>query len=258
MKALLLFVCSSLTACYSTMSPEAPLAIEIQQPKGASTTVFEEGTWSYFLQHLPTVAGDIVDYTGTPIRNQAKHVAILNYDVGKRDLQQCADALIRLRAEYLFAQKRYNEIAFRFTSGEWYRYKDYVAGVRPAIIARQIYAGEVKPVAVSHATLRSYLDIIYAFAGTQSLYRDLLPATDFRVGTIIITPGSPGHCCMVIDETTNAAGQKRFKLVESYMPAQSIYVLKNPEDGSAWYPLQKGTITTASYQFTKYALKKFE
>ncbi len=37
--------------------------------------------------------------------------------VGKRDLQQCADAVMRLRAEYLLSVKADDKIAFHATDG---------------------------------------------------------------------------------------------------------------------------------------------
>ncbi len=56
---------------------------------------------------------------------------------------------------------------------------------------------------------------------------------------MFIKGGFPGHAVLVADVAENATtGEKRFLLVQSYMPAQQMHVLKNPAaaDGSPWYP----------------------
>jgi len=45
-------------------------------------------------------------FSGEKIANQNNHEAVFNLDVGNQDLQQCADAIIRLRSEYLFKSKK--------------------------------------------------------------------------------------------------------------------------------------------------------
>ncbi|HJW17383.1 MAG TPA: DUF4846 domain-containing protein [Flavisolibacter sp.] len=225
-----------------------------------SLVSFNSNSWEYFLQHLPITEGVVVDYKGNPIANQDKQSGIIPYDVGSRDLQQCADALMRLRAEYLFGQERNSAIGFHFTDGQYYSFADYCNGKRPVAKGNTVQFIQSIPVPVSHNALRSYLDIVYTWAGTISLYHYLKPANDFGVGVIIITPGSPGHCCIIIDEKLSSKGERLFKLVEGYTPAQTMYVVSNPihPSISPWYALRKGTITTASYQFENYALRRFD
>ena len=231
-----------------------PVAANIITP-----ATFKEGSWQHFLQNLPVTEGNIVEYTGTLASNQRKHVAIVNYDVGSRDLQQCADALMRLRAEYLFKQKRYHDIAFHFTSGDLYLYNDFCKGLRPRIQGHSVKFVQSNAIEVSHQSLRRYLDIVYTYAGTISLAKELHPTQKFTVGTVIIKPGSPGHCCMIVDEGINEKGEKLDKLAEGYTPAQSIYILKNPVDGTAWHTLKlNAPLETASYYFGSYQLGVFE
>jgi hypothetical protein len=217
-------------------------------------------SWSFFLQHLPVTTGKILDYRGKPVPDQDKQAGIISFDVGARDLQQCADALMRLRAEYLFARQRYEEIGFHFVSGQLYAWKDYCKGLRPVARGNAIVFTHGATAEYTHESLRNYLDLVYTYASTISLAKELKPASDFAIGTIIIHAGSPGHCFIIIDEARNTEGAKVFKLAEGYTPAQSIYVLRNPEEAgtSPWYKLSKGTISTASYTFTSYQLKKFE
>lgn len=218
-------------------------------------------SWQYFLQHLPTTDKPILDFKGNPISDQSKHFLILTYDVGNSDLQQCADALMRIRAEYLYSRMKYSQIGFHFNSGNFYSWEDYLQGIRPRLkgrILKLVYAAA--PCKKSHVTLRKYLDIVFAYANTVSLCRELKTTDRLETGTVIIFPGHPGHCCMIMDEAVTEKSDTVFKIVEGYMPAQSIYVLSNPYDPqlNPWYHLGKGEITTASCIFRSYYLKKFE
>lgn len=222
--------------------------------------VADSSSWKYFLQHLPEKSGPVVNYKGQLVSNREKHFSIINYDVGSRDLQQCADALMRLRAEYLFAQKRFEEIGFHFVSGDYYSFNAYCHGKIPIAKGNGVVFISSPPKEKNAVSLRTYLDLVYTYASTISLASELKTAEEFSIGTVIIHPGSPGHCFIIMDEAITSSGEKLYKLVEGYTPAQSIYVLKNtsePELGY-WHSLKQGTITTASYQFDSYQLKKFE
>jgi len=255
-------LCLSPFICCDRIQPQISTGHEppLVEQKELKRRKFAEGSWQSFLQNLPLKQGLVIDYRGEAVSPQTKAAAIIDYDIGRQDLQQCADALIRLRAEYLYAQKRYSEVGFHFTSGHYYSWDQYTAGVRPRVKGSKVQFYKTDPRQQDHRSLRAYLDIVYAYAGTISLASELKHANGFEVGTIIITPGSPGHCTIIIDEATNERGEKLYKLAEGYTPAQSIYVLSNPIDSSIspWYKLSQGDIKTASYIFKNFFLRRFE
>jgi hypothetical protein len=243
------------------VSPVSTLTPASVQNSRIQPAAYPEGSWQDFLRHLPTADKPILDYRGRPIENQAKHVEILTYDVGTADLQQCADALIRIRAEYLFAQGRHGDIGFHFTGGGYYSFADYSKGIRPVNKGgRLAFLYIAPPSEKTHQELRKYLNIVYMYANTISLCKELKPADRFETGTVIIHPGSPGHCSLIIDEAVVGGKDTVYKLAEGFMPAQSIYILSNPYEPqlNPWYHLHKGTITTVSFEFQNYYLRKFE
>jgi hypothetical protein len=222
---------------------------------------YSPDSWPYFLQHLPTEDKPILDFRGNLVQNQEKHFAILAYDVGSTDLQQCADALIRLRSEYLFSRKKYAQIGFYFNSGLHYYWIDYLKGMRPVFRnGQQVLAKTNSTTEPTHACLRKWLDIVYTYANTVSLCKELKTAGGLQTGTVIIFPGHPGHCCMIVDEALTDKQDTLYKIAEGYMPAQSIYILSNPyePEWNPWYHLGKTDINTASCNFRSYYLKKFE
>ena len=63
--------------------------------------------------------------------------AVIDIDVGSTDLQQCAEAVIRLRAGYLLQAGCADRIAFDFTSGYRVYWSDWRAGHRPVVSGKQ-------------------------------------------------------------------------------------------------------------------------
>lgn len=222
-----------------------------------------DNSWPQFLQNLKLedFGKPILKYDGSEINDQQHHVAILPYDIGTLDLQQCADALIRLRAEYLFQQKKYDKIGFEFTSGDYYSWQQYYEGYRPIINRNNVrFSKSAKSTSKdSYQDFRKYLDIIYTYAGTISLSKELKTSnnkTEFNIGDLIITPGSPGHVVMVVDKISNKS-QHRYALAEGFTPAQSIHILSINDN--PWFDIKPSKdISTPRYYFKNVVIKSFE
>ena len=233
-------------------------------PPGYSRKNYDESSWQYFLQNLNLKPSGtkILDFRGKPIYNQSSHVGIIDYDIGKKDLQQCADAIIRLRAEYLYKQKAYSDIEFKFTSGHNYKWLDHAKGIRPKINGNNVTFVQNEKADASYSNFRYYLDIIFTYAGTISLNRDLekIPRNkNLEIGDIIIKPGSPGHAVLIVDRVHDNKGNYLYLIAEGYTPAQSIHILKSGKRKiSPWFKIdKKGAISSNRYFFSNPNIRRF-
>lgn len=234
-------------------------------PKGYEWQNEKVGTFAEFLVHQNLLPTDfpLRDYTNQPMSNQNFHAAILSMDVGNQDLQQCADAWIRLYAEYLWKEKRYDEIQFQFTSGQSMSWNDFKKGMRTQEDGERVRFFQKAKYDDSYQNFRRYLNLVFQYAGTISLDREsrlVKNNADIRVGDLLITPGSPGHCVFIVGISKNKNGKKLYLLAESFMPAQDIHIIKNPRSrNSPWYELDvHAPVTyTAKYHFKPTAIKRF-
>jgi hypothetical protein len=194
--------------------------------------------------------------------NQTAHHVVLDVDVGPEDLQQCADVVIRLRAEYLFSGPCRDAIRFNFTSGDTARWSEWRDGIRPQVRGNEVSWRRTAEADDSYANFRSYLDTVFTYAGTASLERELSPVTDPakpRVGDVFIQGGFPGHAVIVVDVAEDSAGSRVFLLAQSYMPAQDIHVLRSFEETDPWYVARsEGVLVTPEWDFRHRDLKRFK
>jgi hypothetical protein len=220
------------------LTPSDDVLARFGMPVGFHQHITAGNSFGSWLIHLPLKAKGTPTktYKSDIARTDAYTAAVVDMSIGSQDLQQCADAVMRLRAEYLYHQKQYYAIAFNFTSGFKCDYVHYANGYR--------YANDkwVKEAAkdYSYPTFMRYMNLIFSYAGTISLEKELVKVNngrDMRPGDVFIHGGSPGHCFIVLDVVENTAREKKFLLAQSFMPAQNIQVLQQSSD--AWFSLQQ-------------------
>ncbi|HQO22220.1 MAG TPA: DUF4846 domain-containing protein, partial [Spirochaetota bacterium] len=210
---------------------------------------------------------------GTPVKlfdgslknRQDVHCSILDIDTGKKDLQQCADAVMRLRAEYLYKTGQYEKIHFNFSNGFRADYHKWKLGYRIRIRSNQVSWIKTAEADNSRKTFREYLDVVFMYAGSASLERELkkVPISKVSPGDVLIQGGSPGHALIVMDTAEDIkTGRRIFILAQSYMPAQDIHIVINPENEeiSPWYEADPSVkqINTPEWNFTIDDLMRFK
>jgi len=235
-------------------------------PKGYFWSKEEPGSFSEYLINFPLHPRNfpVRDFNAVPIQRQNNHAAILNIDVGDKDLQQCADAWIRLYAEYLWNQNRFEEIGFEFTSGQFFSWTDYKKGLRTREKGNRVQFIKTKKFDDSYESFRQYLNLIFRYAGTISLNKEcysISKNSNIKPGDLLIKPGSPGHSVIIVGVAKNSAGKRLYLLAESFMPAQDIHVLVNRQKPnlSPWYELDVNApkTVTAKYIFQPTSIKRF-
>jgi Domain of unknown function (4846) len=214
----------------------------IPLPDGFERPKADSGSFCGYLRNIGLKPQTTVYlFNGQPKQNQTAQYALLNISVGDKDLQQCADAVMRLRAEYYFEQKAFDKIIFFDNNHTAYRF--------------------ASPYSRDH--FDKYLTRVFGMCGSASLSKQLRPVTNFadiKPGDVLIRGGFPGHAVIVMDVAANAAGKKIYLLAQSYMPAQDIHVLKNPMNDvlSPWYEADSNTaILTPEYKFTQQELMEW-
>ncbi len=268
--AVTLFCCSSVSSPKVTDSDRIhsegkTLEDRILLPSGYSRISSDSTSFTTYLRNLKLKPdGSTVKlFSGIDKPWQHVHVAVIDMEIGKKDLQQCADACMRLRAEYLWKTKQFDKIHFNLTNGFKMEYSKWREGNRLQVDGNKTSWKMTGNASTSYESFRSYLDQVFMYAGTLSIEKELVEKSlnEILPGDVFVVGGSPGHAAMVADVAVNDSGEKIFLLAQGYMPAQEIHIIKNPNDEtlSPWFSNQfSGALETMEWTFEKFKLGRFE
>ena len=244
----------------------ATISDRVLLPEGFKRVAYPKGSFQSYLRNyaLKPFGTKIINYDKTEYYWQKGHIGILDISVPENGLQQCADALIRIRSEYLWENNQKEAIGFNFTSGHYCSWINYAEGFRPNINGRKVTFHKAAQPNHSKTNFYKYLNLIYMYSGTLSLYNELESIklnSDIQLGDMLILGGSPGHIMMVCDEIVNQKGEKKYLLFQGNTPAQSVHLVKNLEDSvfSPWYSLKiDNTIPVSNFTFSSAKFVRFK
>lgn len=241
------------------------LQTRFNPPTGFERNNVDVSSFAYYLRNLPLKkAGALVKYYDGDLKgNYNVYEAVVNLEIGKRNLHQCADAVMRLKAEYLWSTGQYDQIHFNFTNGFRVDYSEWMKGKRMVVKGNKTYWINGAARTNNYQSFWKYMELIFNYSGTLSLDRELNSKSvkDLKIGDVFILGGSPGHAIIVADVVVNpSTGEKRFLLAQSYMPAQETQILKNPnDDNSPWYSDNFGEVlNTPEWSFYANQLKGWD
>ena len=264
---ILLYIVCPLSACAQDKQhinkQGTTVETRIRTPKGYIRERANPDSFAAYLRNLSLKphGTDVKFHNGSSKGKSWVYVAVVDMEIGTKDLQQCADAVIRLRAEYLYKHKRYDDISFNFTNGFKAAYSEWMKGKRISVKGNTVNWVQSAKASNNYTDFRKYLDVVFTYAGTLSLSKELKEKSidQMQIGDVFIQGGSPGHAVIVIDIAINPeTKEKAFLLAQSYMPAQDIQILNNTEDNSPWFSTNFGnTLNTPEWYFKKTDLKEF-
>ncbi|MDQ2087810.1 DUF4846 domain-containing protein [Herbivorax sp. ANBcel31] len=234
-------------------------------PEGFERVSVEEGTFEEYLRTLPLKphGSPVLFYDGRE-KPRNVHEAVIDMDIGDRNLQQCADAVRRLRAEYLYAKGHYDRIQSTYVNGFIADYATWMEGNRIVVEGNNAYWVHRAEYSNEYESFRKYLEMVFSYANTVTLEQELksIDVEDMQIGDVFMKGPLPGHCVIVVDMAKNIeTGEKLFMIAQSYMPAQDIHVLKNNTDDSIspWYSINFGEVlSTPEWTFYDDQLMRFD
>lgn len=163
---------------------------DIPLPAGCVRVNYPVASFSQWLRNVNLKRDKTVyKFDGTPKDNQTAQFAVLDISTGDQNLQQCADAVIRLRAEYLYNTRKFHEMIFTDNNNTPYRFQE----------------------PYTRRNFDKYLKRVFGMCGSASLTKQLkehIEMKNISAGDVIIRGGFPGHAVIVMDVATNNNGKK--------------------------------------------------
>lgn len=224
--------------------PVEPLEARFAPPPGYKRVPLEKGSFGEWLRGLPLAAPGtpVLSYQGGVILPDGHEnlAAVVAIDIGAADLQQCADSVVRMHAEWRWSNGA-RDMTYRAASGAQMPFSKWARGERPTENSGSITwtpRARPDPEGGVHPSFRKYLDNVFMWANTGALavQGTKIPKADIRPGDFVVLPGNPGHAVLILDIAQSDKGDRVALLGQGFMPAQNFQVLR-PNRSQTWFPL---------------------
>lgn len=230
--------------------PVDALARRFPAPEGFQRVAAADGSFGAWLRGLPVAdpRTPVRSFKGAVLRDASHHAVagVVALDVGAADLQQCADSIIRLHAEWRWSLGD-RRMSYKAASGTSLPYDRWARGERVVASGNTLSWSPTAAPSRDHKSFRKYLDMVFNWANTGALARDTRPTPfpELRPGDFFVLPGSPGHAVLILDLARAPDGRQVALLGQGFMPAQNFHILRDPE-GSPWFALrpEQGSVKT--------------
>lgn len=254
--------CNSLTSDHDNISTDFPpitrnekllvangytINSRYKTPKGY-IKIKPNSDFGLYLTQLPISRNNknVKYYDGTEKENLGSYIDVIDLKQSDKNIQYNANAIIRLRAEYLYNQKMYNEIDFPIN--EKIDIKKYVEYVQNDY---------------SYEKFQEYLEYLLLQTTPNTILSKLnsIHWKEMQIGDVFIQKSYlRGHAAIVVDMAKNSKGEKIFILAQSFYPGQDIHIISNPNetDLSPWFTLNNGVILTSEWRFLSSDLMRFQ
>lgn len=186
---------------------------DISAPAGFERVAVPEGSFGAFVRGFPLKGrgAHMEYYDGSLAYFQYMGYAVLDLPM-LSNIEQCADAVMRMRAEYLWSAGRYADIHFKAFSGKTMRYGG----------------------GADREKFEAYLRKVYDVSNTSTLRHELRgkPLGDMVPGDVFVYEAhggrSVGHAVLVADVAVDRrTGRKAVMLAQSSTPALTMHVVRN-------------------------------
>lgn len=203
---------------WNTTNPwQAKRVGEIPTLRGFTRVEAAEGSYAAYLRAIPLKekGAKLHLYSDVVAKNQFLAAAIVDQPLLNK-YEQCADVAIRLWAEYLWQNGRYDEMCF--------------TDVRDSMLC---YHCDTVPADSLHACFEAFLTEVYKWCNTASLFQETAPRQfiDVQAGDILVHPAEPGeaygHAIVVVDVAKDSKGRVAILCLEGNTPAREKHIVRN-------------------------------
>ena len=220
-------------------------------PRGFRRIDLPSNGFGAYLRELPLRSAEaaVPAFAGSVLRqaDDPRVFAVAELDVSPLDVQQCADSVIRLHAEWRWSRGEKARIGYHFLSGDYATYTRYAAGERPRVDGNRVTWATTAAPSDDRKTFRRYLDLVFNYASTISLAQraEKVDQASLVPGDFFVLPGGPGHAILILDVAHDDEGRRVALLGQGFMPAQDFHVLASNEPGlSPWFSLDGEAVDT--------------